>query len=283
MIPLLTSRKEQLFAFVALFLFSLFIVITISVPALQINDDWITLNQLHQLGIGHQVTINEGKFGTTTVTGQMSSYFLARQNILGYSLFLPIISYPAWSLFSTFGDFFRLLILLIWISIPVSIFVICMKIYPELNLFYKRKFFYSIIILTFIVLFINLSLYYPFSGNIASAPVESAAVILTNSILFSLTVPMVFITCRLLFPTSPYCFFSTFAIISCSSYIFWATDAKDHILTIFILSVILYQFIKYQKYQKDRNAFFGFIGIGFLTWARPELGFTLFLRYSCIT
>jgi len=276
MIQLLTYQKEHFFAFLALFLFSLFIIITISVPALHINDDWITLNQLHQLGIGHQVTINEGKYGTTTVTGQISSYFLARQNILGYSLFLPIISYPAWSLFSTFGDFFRLLILLIWISIPVSIFVICMKIYPELNLFYKRKFFYSIIILTFIVLFINLSLYYPFSGDIASAPLESAAIILTNSILFSLTVPMVFNSCRLLFPTSPYCFFSTFAIISCSSYIFWATDAKDHILTIFILSVILYQFIKYQKYQKDRNAFFGFIGIGFLTWARPELGFTLF-------
>jgi hypothetical protein len=47
---------------IIIFLFSLFVIITVSSPALFINDEWITANQLHQLNIGHQITINEGKY-----------------------------------------------------------------------------------------------------------------------------------------------------------------------------------------------------------------------------
>ena len=49
---------------VLIFLFALFFTMMFSNPALFLNDEWITVNQLHQLGEGHQVVVNEGKYGT---------------------------------------------------------------------------------------------------------------------------------------------------------------------------------------------------------------------------
>ena len=72
---------------IIIFLISLFFIITITNPALCLNDEWITANQLHQLDIGHQATYNEGKYGITE-EGIVSAYFTSRQNVLMYSLSL---------------------------------------------------------------------------------------------------------------------------------------------------------------------------------------------------
>src|SRR5512138_3001996 len=63
------------------FLFSLFFILTISNPAIYMNDEWITANQLHQLDAGHQLTLSEGKYGVTA-NGTVSAYFTSRQNVL---------------------------------------------------------------------------------------------------------------------------------------------------------------------------------------------------------
>jgi len=88
---------------VLVFLFALFFILTFSNPALFLNDEWITVNQLHQLDQGTQVIINEGKYGTF-VNGTPSPYFAERHNLLGYTMMLPILSLPVLKLFGLFGD-----------------------------------------------------------------------------------------------------------------------------------------------------------------------------------
>ncbi|MDK2915951.1 MAG: hypothetical protein PWR25_508 [Euryarchaeota archaeon] len=104
---------------VLIFLFALFFIVTFSNPALFLNDEWITVNQLHQLGEGHQIIVNEGKYGTF-VNGTPGPYFQARHNLLGYTMMLPVLSLPALWFFGLFGDQFRLAIVLLWSLLPGS-------------------------------------------------------------------------------------------------------------------------------------------------------------------
>ena len=87
------SRKIviQYRAHILVFLVAFFIAITLAHPAFFVNDEWITANQLSQLHDGKQLMFNEGKYGTYE-NGTASVYFSLKDNILGYSLFLPLIS-----------------------------------------------------------------------------------------------------------------------------------------------------------------------------------------------
>ena len=112
-----------------LFLLAFFLIITITNPGLYINDEWITANQLHQLDIGHQVTFSEGKYGVLE-NGTSTAYFASRQNVLMYSLALPLAALPVVRIFSLMGDNFRLLIILAWSLCLVLIALLLDTYYP---------------------------------------------------------------------------------------------------------------------------------------------------------
>src|SRR5690606_34668321 len=68
----------------------------------------------------------------------------------------------------------------------------------------------------------NLVFYYPWPFTAPDAPVEAAAVVFTNHLLFAALAVMAYLTCRIIFEDTWFSLFGTIACVSCSSYIFWA-------------------------------------------------------------
>lgn len=259
---------------IILFLSSLFFILSLSVPALQINDEWITTNQLHQIILGHQPLINEGKYGTQ-ITGN-SVYFSYHKNILGYSLIFPLLSVLPLIFLTTMGDNFRFFLLFLWAIIPVFIVFLIHHTYPQYSKVRSIPVILPISIISFVLFLVNLKYYYPFPSSITDSPIESAAVILTSHLLFSATVVLVFLITRQVFSDDKRGIIGTVAVICCSSLLYWATSAKDHMLSIFLITLVLYLFAQYSEHKSYSLAAGGFFLSGILVWARPELGFTVF-------
>lgn len=261
---------------VLIFVFTLFFIMTFSNPALFLNDEWITVNQLHQLGEGHQVIVNEGKYGTF-LNGTPGPYFQERYNLLGYTLMLPILSLPALWFFGLFGDQFRLAIVLLWSLLPVTMAVLVDAYRPQYAQWRGVRWAWFVIGAAFLALLANFALYYPWPFTAPDAPVETAAVVFTNHLIFAAFAVMMYLICRTLFEDTWFSIFGTIACISCSSYIFWASNAKDHILTAALVAAVILFMVRYIQYGGFRDAAIGFAFIGLLAWARPELGLTVFL------
>jgi len=129
----------------------------------------------------------------------------------------------------------------------------------------------------FIGLLANLAFYYPWPFTASDAPIETAAVIFTNHLLFAGLAVMIYLICRTLFEDTWFSIFGTIACISCSSYVFWASNAKDHMLLVAMMAVVILFLVRYIRYGGLRDAALGFAFIGLLAWARPEVGFTVFV------
>ena len=261
---------------VLVFLFALFFIITFSNPALFLNDEWITVNQLHQLGEGHQVITNEGKYGTF-MNGTPGPYFEARHNLLGYTMMLPVLSLPALWFFGLFGDQFRIAVVLLWSMLPVAMAVLVDAYRPEYARWRGIRWTWVVIGVAFLALLANLAFYYPWPFTLPDAPIETAAVVFTNHLLFAALAAMVYLTCRTIFEDTWLSIFGTVACISCSSYIFWAANAKDHMLLVAMTAAVILFLVRYIRYGGLRDAALGFAFIGLLAWARPEVGFTVFV------
>ena len=59
------------------FLIALFIALTFAHPQIFVTDEWVTANQLSQIHLGHQVLVNEGKYGVYE-NGTPSNYFIVK-------------------------------------------------------------------------------------------------------------------------------------------------------------------------------------------------------------
>lgn len=261
---------------VLIFLFALFFIITFSNPALFLNDEWITVNQLHQFGEGHQIIVNEGKYGTF-INGTPGNYFQARNNLLGYTMMLPVLSLLALKFFGLFGDQFRLAIVLLWSLLPAAMAVLIDAYRPQYAQWHGIRWTWLVIGGAFIGLLANLLLYSPWPFTEMYAPGETAAVIFTNHLIFAALAMMVYLICRTIFEDTWFSIFGTIACISCSSYIFWAANAKDHILVAAMVAAVILFMVRYIQCGGLRDAAIGFTFIGLLAWARPEVGLMVFL------
>lgn len=253
------------------FLSALFLIITITSPALFINDEWITANQLHQLETGHQVVLNEAKYGTTA-NGTISAYFIARGNVLLYSLALPVMALPIVKIFGIFSDNFRLAVILVWSMIPVLAAFLLETAYPKYSKIQGIRLSIVALVLGLALFCINVILYKQFPYSAPDAPYEVAALVMTNHILFALIAAAVFEAGRLIFRDIRFALFSAFACISCSSYIVWSGTAKDHILTSAIFALTILFMIRYLCKGGWWNATAAFFFAGLLIWVRPEVG-----------
>jgi len=261
---------------VLIFLFALFFIITFSNPALFLNDEWITVNQLHQLGDGHQFVVNEGKYGTF-VNGTPGPYMQSHHNLLGYTMMLPVLSLPALWLFGLFGDQFRIAVVLLWSMLPVAMAVLVDAYRPDYARWRGIRWTWVVIGAAFLALLANLAFYYPWPFTLPDAPVEAAAVVFTNHLLFAALAVMVYLTCRTVFEDTWFALFGTIACVSCSSYIFWASNAKDHMLVAAMTAAVILFLVRYIRYGGLRDAALGFVFIGLLAWARPEVGLAVFI------
>ncbi len=257
---------------IVLFLISLFFIITITNPALYLNDEWITANQLHQLSTGHQVTFSEGKYGVTK-EGMVSAYFVSRQNVLMYSLALPIAALPVVTLFGLLGNNFRLIVILIWSLCPVLVVLLIDAYYPAYARVRGVRILFPVIVLALFLFMFNILSYRQFVFSASDAPFEVAALVLTSHLLFALVVAVVFETCRLIVKDPWMALLGTGTTLACSSYIFWAGTAKDHMLTAAVFLCVIFFFILYLTYGRWQDALYSFFFSGLLIWVRPEVGF----------
>lgn len=257
---------------IILFLISLFFIITITNPALYLNDEWITANQLHQLSTGHQVTFSEGKYGVTK-EGMVSAYFVSRQNVLMYSLALPIAALPIVTVFGLCGDNFRLIVILLWSLCPVLVALLIDAYYPAYAKVRGMKILVPVIILSLFLFMFNILSYRQFVYSSPDAPFEVAALVLTSHLLFALVVAVVFEICTLIVKDPWMALLGTGTTIACSSYIFWAGTAKDHMLTAAVFACVIFFFILYLTHGRWQDALYSFFFSGLLIWVRPEVGF----------
>jgi hypothetical protein len=255
-----------------IFLCAFFFIVTITNPGLYINDEWITTNQLHQLDLGHQVIFSEGKYGVME-NGSVSRYFASRQNVLMYSLALPIVALPFVKIFGVFGDNFRMLIIFAWSLSLVAIALLLDTYYPAYSRVFGIRLFYPAIFLSLLLFMGNLLLYKQFPFSAPDAPFEVAAIVLANHLLFALTVVIIF---EIFQAIQQDIWLSLFGTISCSassSYFFWAGTGKDHMLTAAVFTIVIFFFVLYLINEKLRDAFISFMFCGLLIWVRPEVGF----------
>lgn len=264
---------------IILFLCALFLIISISNPAMYMNDEWISANQLHQLNIGHQVTYSEGKYGVTE-NGTVSAYVVSRQNVLQYSLALPIASLPVTKIFGLMGDNFRFEVILLWSVIPFLVTLMIWAFLPGYSRVGRVRLPFLGLFLSLVLFFANFLLYKQFPYSAPDAPFEVAAIALTNEILFALTIALVFETSRFIFKDLKTALFGTIATIACSSYIFWAGTAKDHMLAAAVFALVIFFMVRYLSLKNVWNATAVFIFAGLLIWVRPEFGFFVALLFA---
>jgi len=262
-----------------IFFAALFLIIAFSNPGLYLNDEWITVNQVHQLDINHQITINEGKYGVYK-NGTPSSYFESRKNILMYSLALPLASLPILKLGALFGDHFRLAIIAFWAFLPFLSALVISTCFPARARIGNLRITVITAVIGFLLLAANLLVYSPFIYFAADAPVEVAAVVFANHLFFALTMVMIYLIARIIFDGRWKAIFAVLAGGACSAYLFWGANAKDHMATAAVFSMVLFCFIRYMRTRRLLDAAFGFFSIGILAWIRPEVGFSVFFCIS---
>jgi hypothetical protein len=267
---------------ILIFLLALLAALTFAHPAFFFNDEWITGNQLAQLKEGHQPFINEGKYGTFQ-NGTSTTYFTIRNNYLGYSLLFPIVSLPAAWLVDLFGDNFIFFITYLWTFLLLALALFLNSAFPEYTYVGKRQWTPVLYILAFALFFLNLQFYRPFPLSGAGALPEIMAIVLTNVLLFACLAVIVYEICIVIFRDTHYAIFSTVTSLSCSSYLFWTTTGKDHVLVAFLLSIILLMVIRFLIGNSLPSLAGGFFFAGVLIWARPELGIFISIALCCIT
>jgi len=266
---------------ILVFLLAFLAALTFAHPAFFFNDEWITGNQLAQLKQGHQPVVNEGKYGSFE-NGTPSTYFTIRNNYLGYSLLFPILSLPAVWLVDLFGDNFIFFITYLWTFLLIGLALLVNSYFPKFSYVGKWQWTPALIVTVFAAFFLNLQFYrpYPLTGD-GGAP-EIMAIVFTNVILFAFLAVVIYAICQAIFNDSKSSFFSTVACLSCSSYFFWTTTGKDHVLIAFLLSIILLMVMRFILGNHTLNLAGGFFFSGILLWARPELGIFIIIALLCI-
>ena len=198
------------------FLLTVFIALTIAHPAVLLNDEFITTNQLHQLQAGHQIVVNEGKYGLAE-NGSMSGYFGYRSNVLGYSLFLPLISLPSYWMIEITGENFVYFILILWTLISLFLILFINHFFMEFSTIYSRKWAPAAYIAVFILFFINLFFYSGFPVDPVSNYPEILAIVFTNIILLGISAVLIYEINYAIFKVPAYSFFGTIVCLFSSS------------------------------------------------------------------
>lgn len=245
-----------------------FLILSIAGAGIFVDDEWISAQQLKQLGEGHQIITNEGTYGYYA-NGTGGVYVEARDNRFMYTLALPIISLPIYELIKVAGDdYTRIFFIAIWGLLGILILQYLYNI-RKISMRYMKI---GIGIIALMML-INVILYNPFPTTGKFIPTEVLAIVFTNIILFGLfSIVIHKIIDKLFIDNIRLKIFVFLTILSCSSLIFWVGNCKDHILTTLLATIILYFLIQYEQDKSMTSLRIALFLTGILAWARIELG-----------
>jgi hypothetical protein len=255
------------------FIIVTFFILSITGAGIFVDDEWASAQQLKQLGEGHQITTNEGTYGyyANETIGQ---YFTKRDNKFMYSMALPVASLPIYELIKLLGDdYTRIFFISIWGLLGVLVFQYLYNM-RKINRNYMTI---SIGIIALLML-LNVFLYHNFPTTGKFTPTEVLAIVFTNIILFGLfSVTIHKIIDKLFINDIKLKIFTFITILSCTSLIFWTGACKDHILTVSVVTLILYLLIKYEQEKSMQSLSIALILTGLLTWIRIEVGMGVIL------
>ena len=247
-----------------IFAISVFLVLSISGAGIYLNDEWMVGQQLNQLSQGHQLLTNEGKYGYN-MNGTIGNYMTARVNILIYPLALPLISLPAYFLFSLLStDFTRYFIIFFWGLLGLYI-----GYYIRNNI--DKNIGTLIISGINILVIINLAISTNFIMTGKYVPYEMIPIVFTNIILFGIFSVTCFKVTELLFTEKFKQLVGWILCISMTSLIFWSTTLKDHMLMATLIMLMCYLHIACDDGRYWKLCMSYFIA-GLLIWIRPEVG-----------
>jgi hypothetical protein len=256
---------------VIVFILILAIPLAIGYPLIYLTDEWITADQLNHLVTGDDLLFGYEPYGA-------SDYAASHHDTLCYTLALPIVSLPAYYLFSLFGDDFRLAVLLLWSALLLALLLMIEFWYPEYARFRGIPWTWAGIVSSGVLFVLNAALYRQFwfvrgvhPYDVSVYP-EVAAIVFTNSVAFALLAVVAFLIFREVLGSDRWGAFGLAATVCCSSYLFWSGNAKDHALVALLFAVALYCFTLYLMRENPLYLFGSFIAVGWTAFARPELG-----------
>ena len=265
-------KNKYLFTFILV----TFLILSITGAGIFVDDEWVSAQQLKQLGEGHQIINNEGTYGYYA-NGTMGKYAQYRNNKFMYTLALPIASYPIYELIKIAGDdYARILFIAIWGLLGV---LICQYLYNMRKI--SRKYMKMGIGLITLLMLLNVFLYHNFPTTGKFTPVEVLAIVFTNIILFGLfSVVLHKIIDKLFEDNIRFKLFAFITLLSCTSLIFWVGNCKDHVLTVLTATIILYLLIKYEQEKSMTSLSIALFLTGILIWVRVEIGAGMLLGIS---
>jgi hypothetical protein len=259
---------------ILVFLIALFIALTFAHPQMLLTDEWVTANQLAQINKGHQVIINEGRYGV--YDGILVEYLKAKNNLLSYSLFLPLISFPALLIVDILGNQFSYGILILWALLPISIGIVIKSFMKDPKILGKWRLSSTLFILSFILFVINLYFYIPFAVVGKYSYPEIEAIVFTNIFCYAILAVLIYDILFEIFNDFHYSLFGTAVCLSSSSYLIWSTCTKDHILVAMLYASLLCSIVYYYR-KRDRWFFpISCLLTGLIAWTRPELALPTF-------
>ncbi|MCE5339418.1 MAG: hypothetical protein LLF90_12150 [Methanomicrobiaceae archaeon] len=240
-------------------------------PHLSLTDEWITTDQLNHLVTGNDLLYGYSPYGA-------SDYAASHHDTLCYTLALPIVSLPAYHLFSLFGDDFRFAVILLWSALLLAVLLMIEFWFPEYARWRGIPWTWAGIVSWGVLFVLNAALYRQFwfvrgvhPYDISVYP-EVAAIVFTNSLAFALLAVVAFLIFREVLGSDRWGAFGLAATVCCSSYLFWSGNAKDHALVALLFAVALYCFTLYLSRENVLYLFGSFIAVGWTAFARPELG-----------
>ena len=249
-----------------IFAISVFLVLSISGAGIYLNDEWMVGQQLSQLTQGHQLLTNEGKYGYN-MNGTMGNYMTARVNILIYPLALPLLSLPAYFLFSLLStEFTRMFIIMFWGLLGIFI------LYYLRNMNIIKKKLMTVLgwgVGTLICINLAVSTNFIMTGKYV--PFEIMPIVFTNIILFGIFSVTCFKVTELLFTEKFKQLVGWILCIPMTSLIFWSTTLKDHMLIATLVMIMCYLHLACDDGRYWKLCVSYFIA-GLLIWIRPEVG-----------
>jgi len=275
---LISKYRVHLFVF----FLTLFLGLTLAHPSIHLNDEFITANQLHQLHIGHQIIMSEGEYGLMR-DGSISEYFAYRKNLLGYPLFLSLVSLPAyWSIDIT-GQYFGYFILALWTLAVLVISLLIHYYFISYSYIGQWRWTTGMILVLPAITLINLFWYMPIvvDGGLGSYP-EILAIVLTNILLLAISAMLIYELIRTIFEDPAFSFLGTMACLFSSSYFIWSTHCKDHILVLVCFVPVVLCLVRFIKTDEFWYLPLAFLCCGTMAFARPELAIWLFILVCAI-
>lgn len=254
---------------------TLFLALSIGYPAIYLTDEWINANQLNHLERGEDLLYGYSPYGSY-------GYAEKRGDVLAYTLALPAVSYPAYLLFEVFGDHFRIFVVFLWAALAITVLGMIEFWFPQYARFQGVPWTYGAFFSVMILSVMNAWLYRPFLFVRTEQPYdpfvypEVAAIVFTNHLAFAVFCAVVFLIGREAFGSDRWGVFSVVCVVASSSYLFWAGNAKEHMLTVMLVAIAAYLFILFITRGGESWGYSyligSFIAAGWLAWVRPELG-----------